>query len=431
MTNIQRAFCVFLSLIFLCVVAALTGDFFKHGEIYRQLPLYCFLEKKALQEETGRDRETEMLLKEKNEEHLGEEVEAENRKEQEALLMAEVEEAEKKEEKQKKEVQKSEEKSADSTENKKDTGVENKEPEITKPEITQMEITPAGSDAAEKKASVEKTVKEQETVAVPHPQIDLSPAKLADFDYVMNQFFILDSNTETNAQQISGTRFLGEDLSIKHDSKVPQILIYHTHSQETFVDSREGKEEDTIVGVGNYLTDLLEEKYGYQVIHVTDAFDMMGGTLDRSKAYDYARISIEKVLEENPTVEVVIDLHRDGVPDDRRLVTEVNGKSTAQLLFYNGLSYTVNQGAVSYLPNPYIEENLAFSFQLEYQAAQYYPDLYRGIYLAGLRYNLHLKPRALLLEAGAQTNTVEEVRNAMEPFADILNRVLKGSDKED
>lgn len=429
MTNIQRAFCVFLSLIFLCVVAALTGDFFKHGEIYRQLPLYCFLEKKALQEETGRDRETEMLLKEKNEEHLGEEVEAENRKEQEALLMAEVEEAEKKEEKQKKEVQKSEEKSADSTENKKDTGVENKEPEITKPEITQMEITPAGSDAAEKKASVEKTVKEQETVAVPHPQIDLSPAKLADFDYVMNQFFILDSNTETNAQQISGTRFLGEDLSIKQDSKVPQILIYHTHSQETFVDSREGKEEDTIVGVGNYLTDLLEEKYGYQVIHVTDAFDMMGGTLDRSKAYDYARISIEKVLEENPTVEVVIDLHRDGVPDDRRLVTEVNGKSTAQLLFYNGLSYTVNQGAVSYLPNPYIEENLAFSFQLEYQAAQYYPDLYRGIYLAGLRYNLHLKPRALLLEAGAQTNTVEEVRNAMEPFADILNRVLKGSDK--
>ena len=430
MTNIQRAFCVFLSLIFLCVVAALTGDFFKHGEIYRQLPLYCFLEKKALQEETGRDRETEMLLKEKNEEHLGEEAEAENRKEQEALLMAEAEVAEKKEEKQKKEVQKSEEKSADSTENKKDTGVENKEPEITKPEITQMEITPAGSDAAEKKASVEKTVKEQETVAVPHPQIDLSPAKLADFDYVMNQFFILDSNTETNAQQISGTRFLGEDLSIKQDSKVPQILIYHTHSQETFVDSREGKEEDTIVGVGNYLTDLLEEKYGYQVIHVTDAFDMMGGTLDRSKAYDYARISIEKVLEENPTVEVVIDLHRDGVPDDRRLVTEVNGKSTAQLLFYNGLSYTVNQGAVSYLPNPYIEENLAFSFQLEYQAAQYYPELYRGIYLAGLRYNLHLKPRALLLEAGAQTNTVEEVRNAMEPFADILNRVLKGSDKE-
>ncbi len=103
MTNIQRAFCVVLSLIFLGVVAVLPGDFFRHGEIYRQLPLYCFLEKKALQKENGRDRETEMLLQEKNAEHLGEEVEAENRKEQETLLMAEAEEMEKKEALQKKE----------------------------------------------------------------------------------------------------------------------------------------------------------------------------------------------------------------------------------------------------------------------------------------------------------------------------------------
>ena len=117
------------------------------------------------------------------------------------------------------------------------------------------------------------------------------------------------------------------------------------------------------------------------------------------------------------------------MPEERHLVTEINGKPTAQILFYNGLSYTVNQGNVDYLPNPYIEDNLAFSFQLEYQAAMFYPEFYRGIYLAGLRYNLHLKPRALLLEAGAQTNTVQEVKNAMEPFADILNRVLKGGDK--
>lgn len=398
MTNIQRAFCVVLSLIFLCVVAALPGDFFRHGEVYRSLPLYCFLEKKALQEENGRDRETEMLLQKKNAEHLEEEVAAENQKEQEEILTAEAEKD-----------------AADS----RDEGKEEAQGE-------------KGKIVDESKSGVEvkEEQEEQETVALPHPQIDLSQAKMADFDYVMNHFFILDSNTETNAGQISGTRFLEEDMSIKQDSSVPQILIYHTHSQEAFSDSREGETEDTIVGVGNYLTDLLEKKYDYKVIHVTDTFDIMGGGLDRSKAYDYARSSIEKILEENPTVEVVIDLHRDGVPDDRHLVTEINGKQTAQILFYNGLSYTVNQGAVSYLPNPYIEDNLAFSFQLEYQAAQYYPQFYRGIYLAGLRYNLHLRPRALLLEAGAQTNTVEEVRNAMEPFADILNRVLKGSDKE-
>lgn len=504
MTNIQRAFCVVLSLIFLCVVAALPGDFFRHGEIYRSLPLYCFLEKKALQEENGRDLETEMLLQEKTAEYLGEEVTAENQRRQEELLMAEAEkdaagsrdemQGESQEE-QGKIVDKSKsgvkaqkeesgqtqgEETADVGESRSESKVEKEQdgqqgeetedvskskaeskrdaeqsgkPQKTKTEDTgeskanstadadqQNEQIPESSGSEGKSQSTEiqsdadlqsdSSIKDQETVALPHPQIDLSQAKLSDFDYVMNNFFILDSNTETNAGQISGTRFLEEDLSIKQDSSVPQILIYHTHSQETFSDSREGETEDTIVGVGNYLTELLEKKYGYKVIHVTDTFDIMGGELDRSKAYDYARSSIEKVLEENPTVEVVIDLHRDGVPDDRHLVTEIGGKQTAQILFYNGLSYTINQGAVSYLPNPYIEDNLAFSFQLEYQAAQYYPQFYRGIYLAGLRYNLHLRPRALLLEAGAQTNTVEEVRNAMEPFADILNRVLKGSDKE-
>ena len=420
MTNIQRAFCVFLSLIFLCVVAALTGDFFKHGEIYRQLPLYCFLEKKALQEETGRDRETEMLLKEKNEEHLGEEVEAENRKEQEALLMAEAEEAEKKEEKQKKEVQKSEEKSADSTENKKDTGVENKEPEITKPEITQMEITPAGSDAAEKKASVEKTVKEQETVAVPHPQIDLSPAKLADFDYVMNQFFILDSNTETNAQQISGTRFLGEDLSIKQDSKVPQILIYHTHSQEMFADSDPNDVMTGVMGTGEYLTSLLQEKYGFQVMHHMGQYDVG----DRDHAYANAEGPIEQLLAENPSIEVVIDLHRDAV--DKHMVREVNGVQMAPIMFFNGLSRTKALGDISYLNNPNLTGNLAFSLQMQIAAAEYYPNLTRPIYLKGYRYNMHFKEKYLLIEMGSYTNTQEEARNAMVPLADLLNRVLHG-----
>lgn len=111
----------------------------------------------------------------------------------------------------------------------------------------------------------------------------------------------------------------------------------------------------------------------------------------------------------------MIDLHRDGVPENRHLVTEINGKSTAQIMFYNGLSYTIARGSLDYLPNPYIQDNLAFSFQMEYQAAQYYPDFYRGIYLAGYRYNLHLRPRSVLVEAGAQTNTVQEVKTPWNP----------------
>src|SRR5699024_5010699 len=153
-----------------------------------------------------------------------------------------------------------------------------------------------------------------------------------------NHFFIVDPGTVASEQILNAAAFFEKDLSLEKNPGTPQILIYHSHSQETFADSREGHVEDTIVGVGDYLAEILTEIYGYQVLHVTEAFDMMGGQLDRSAAYDYARPYIEEVLKENPTIEIVIDLHRDGVPEDRKLVTEINGKPTAQIMCYNGIS---------------------------------------------------------------------------------------------
>ena len=80
------------------------------------------------------------------------------------------------------------------------------------------------------------------------------------------------------------------------------------------------------------------------------------------------------------------------------------------------------------LPNPYLEDNLALSFQLQLAAAEYYPDFTRQIYLKGYRYNMHYCPKSLLVEVGAQNNTFEEAKNAMEPLADILDRVLHGKE---
>lgn len=258
------------------------------------------------------------------------------------------------------------------------------------------------------------------------PEIDLSMESLANFEYLRNQFFVIDENTTTDASQLNAQDFLGRDMTLEKQSDSPQILIYHTHSQEEYIDSIPGDDSTTVIGVGDYLESILQDIYGYQVIHLRDSFDLIDGEIDRSKAYNYALPAVEQVLNENPTIEVVIDLHRDGVPDDMHLVTEINGKPTAQIMYFNGLSRTVNNGDLDTLPNPYIADNLAFAFQLSYQAAQYYPDLTRCIYLKGYRYNLHVRPRSILLEVGAQTNTVEEAMNAMEPFSVILNKVLKG-----
>ena len=392
-TRTRKTICTLMCLAFFAVLAVMPGSFIMQKNVYRQLPLFQFLERKAARDFQRKDPDTYAKIVENHTEYLGAMVEKENeevRKEQEKIVGQAHKEAA---DKQKKDSEKETEKSQ---RNKSVTAT----PEVTQAVLVSNNIQPA-------------------------PCIDLSPQMLADYDYLLNQFFIVDSQTSADAAQLNAAEFLGEDLTLQKDAAKPQILLYHTHSQEAFTDSREGEVEDTIIGVGNYLTELLTKNYGYQVIHVTEAFDMESGELDRSAAYDYAGTYLETILEENPSIEVVIDLHRDGVPENRHLVTEINGKPTAQIMFYNGLSYTIARGSLDYLPNPYIQDNLAFSFQMEYQAAQYYPDFYRGIYLAGYRYNLHLRPRSVLVEAGAQTNTVQEVKNAMEPFADILNRVLQ------
>ena len=99
----------------------------------------------------------------------------------------------------------------------------------------------------------------------------------------------------------------------------------------------------------------------------------------------------------------------------------------AKIMFFNGLSRLTKTGDITYLPNPYIQDNLALSMQMQLAAAEYYPDFTRRIYLKGYRYNMQYCPKTMLIEVGAQTNTLEEAKNAMVPLADILNKVLTGT----
>lgn len=248
---------------------------------------------------------------------------------------------------------------------------------------------------------------------------------LKDFETLKKEFYQIDKNTNISADRLDAQKLFSMDLTMKTKNDQPQILIYHTHSQEAFADSVPGDASTTIVGAGERLSELLRE-YGYNVIHHTGEYDVE----NRDYAYSYAGPAIEKLLEENPSIEVIIDLHRDGVAEDTRLVTEVDGVKMAQFMFFNGLSRLNMTGDIDYLENPYIEENLALSFQLQLAAREYYPGLARRIYLKGYRYNMHYRPKSILLELGAQTNTVEEIMNALPPIAHILDEVLSPKETE-
>jgi stage II sporulation protein P len=253
--------------------------------------------------------------------------------------------------------------------------------------------------------------------------------QLKEADFLLSKIFVVDSNTSMTKEELDIGNLLDSDLTVEDlkqtgDKKEYKILIYHTHGSESFADSREGKKEDTIIGVGSYLTRILEEQYGIPVYHDETAYDVIDGVLDRSKAYENAYNSVSKILKENPSIEVVIDLHRDGVDEETHLVTEVNGKQTAKIMFLNGVSRSNMNGEIEYLKNPNKLTNLAFSFQMYLTGKEHYGDYVRKIYVRSLRYNLHLLPRTALIEVGAQNNTLEEEKNAMEPLAAILYKVL-------
>lgn len=272
----------------------------------------------------------------------------------------------------------------------------------------------------------EETVSEEavETTAPPASGVQYSPEQLADFNFLLSTFYTVDASTAVSGEVLNAKRFLEKDMTIDSEGEGPEILIYHTHSQEGFLDSVPGDIDTGIVGVGAHLARILQETYGYEVLHVTNIFDVVDGKEDRNNAYTLAGAHVSRLLSEHPSVQVVIDLHRDGVEEGTRLVTDINGKKTARIMFFNGLSYSKKNGAISYLPNPYIEDNLALAFQLQLKAAEYFPGITRKIYLKTYRYNMHLCPKTVLVECGAQTNTLEEARNAMEPLAAVLHMVL-------
>lgn len=275
-------------------------------------------------------------------------------------------------------------------------------------------------EEAQEDLSVAAATETQNDFMKHEKMIEVNLSELSNYETLVKNFYTIDSTTMIGSDQLNANTFMNQDLSITKESSKPQILIYHTHSQEAYADSIPGDVTTTIMGVGEHLAQILQEEYGYNVMHHTGTYDVA----NRDEAYSAALPAIEQVLEENPSIQVVIDLHRDEMEEETRLVMDLDGRPTARFMFFNGLSRTKKTGNISYLYNENLENNLAFSFQMQLAAAEYYPGLTRKIYLKGYRYNMHLKPRTLLIELGAQNNTVEEVMNACDPIADILNKVL-------
>ena len=250
------------------------------------------------------------------------------------------------------------------------------------------------------------------------------------FDYLVSNIFLVDRYTALFPSDIDTYAFLQADLRIDMTAPGPQVLIFHTHSQERFVGCNPLDAMAGVIGVGRALAEILANEYGIETMHYMGQFDVVDGRPQRRGAYERMEPVIRQLLADNPSIQMVIDIHRDGVPEGRGpFITYIEGQRTARIMFFNGLSRQNRGGqitAVPWLPNPYQRENLNFSFQLQLAANYFYPGFARRAYLREFRYSLHMMPMSMFVEVGNQYNTQIEAINAMGPLAKIIAAVILG-----
>lgn len=215
-------------------------------------------------------------------------------------------------------------------------------------------------------------------------------------------------------KKINIKKILAEGANLKiADKSKPTVLIYHTHTHESYVMLEKGrymKGETTqssdsaqnVVRVGDAITAQLE-KAGFKVIHDTSVHDD-----EYTEAYANSGKTIDKILKKYPSVDVTIDVHRDsiGVDGDSKArtsaVNTVNGKKAAQVMIVTGCE----EGYVKNFPNWY--DNLHFALGLQKQIESEYSGLTRPVFFSERRYDMYKTKNSVLIEFGSDGNTLEQ-----------------------
>lgn len=251
-------------------------------------------------------------------------------------------------------------------------------------------------------------------------------------------------STMTNMQELG--------KSVNTNAKItdkPYILIYHTHTMESYAATSKNKYiatygydrtnnlNFTVAKVGDYLADYLVNDYGIGVLH-----DKTINDYNYDSSYSQSLKTVSNILKKNPSIKVAIDLHRDGygavmkpgvdsIPVLDRLpnqdyrnkyVMEINGEKVARILFIIGSRRTKDM-------NEDWKKNYEFAKQISDNLNELYPGLSLGIEVKPYsEYNQHLLEKAILIELGSNYNTLEEAIASTKYLAKAINNVIKETD---
>lgn len=220
------------------------------------------------------------------------------------------------------------------------------------------------------------------------------------------------AQNKTHEHDLDLKKVLNEpvDLTIT-DKKKPHILVFHTHTTESYMlldrdtysdayITRSNDPKRNMVRVGDEICDQLE-KAGFAVIHDTNIYDTT-----YSGAYYRSEDQIEKYMEQYPDIQVILDIHRDAIKQSNGTMVAptatINGKKAAQIMIISGCQ----EGDITDFPD--WEYNLRFAVQLQKQCQEMFPGLVRPLFFCAREYNMHKSRCSLLIEMGSDSNTLDE-----------------------
>jgi stage II sporulation protein P len=216
---------------------------------------------------------------------------------------------------------------------------------------------------------------------------------------------------------------LGDPARLEIEKKAPSILMLHTHSMESYSpfnanNYHSSNDNQNVVMVGNIMTDILEGKYKYNVIHDKTRHDKVS----YADSYINSLTTIKTQLSKNASVKVVLDVHRDafaikGEGDAKarkqEYTTKINGKDAARVMLVIGQN------------NPNYTELKKFAVYVEKKMEKLYPGLFLKVVTKNGKYNQYYRDHSLLIEVGCMLNTDAEAKYSAELMGNVLGEVMK------
>ncbi len=291
-----------------------------------------------------------------------------------------------------------------------DDGEEESDPYVTPPSTTKPESESSEESQSESSSSSESIQVEPVPEENRGPIVERTYTAQAGGIYIPLDHGFLKNSTELSNSDVQAQLDEAWDLDLSTPEE-PTVLIYHTHATEAYepvtrdyyddrYNSRSTEQDKNMIRVGDEIAKQLEAA-GIGVIHDTTLHDYPS----YNGAYERSAETIQKYLDEYPSIKITIDVHRDAIEesDGTRIapVAEIDGKKAAQIMIISGC----DDGTMN-MPN--WPDNLRFAAAFQSQMEADYPGLTRPIFFCYRLYNMNKTPGSLLLEFGAHGNSLEE-----------------------